>query len=58
MSDVSTPTTKVEMFGLFCGLMMTSQIVGNILGTFLLGKINNTVYFVVLAILGCNNETI
>lgn len=52
VSDVSTPTTKGELFGLFWGLMMASQIVGNILSTFILGKINNQVYFIVLAILG------
>lgn len=31
---------------------MASQIIGNILGTFILGKISNMVYFIVLGILG------
>ena len=32
--------------------MMSSQIVGNIITTFVLGKISNTVYFIVLTVLG------
>lgn len=31
---------------------MASQIIGNILGTFILGEISNLVYFIVLGILG------
>ncbi len=34
--------------------MMSSQIFGNLLGTFVLGRINNLVYFIILTILGCN----
>jgi hypothetical protein len=33
--------------------MMASQIIGNCLSTFILGKISDIVYFIVLAILGC-----
>lgn len=33
--------------------MMSSQIFGNILTTFVLGVIGNTVYLIVLTILGC-----
>jgi len=33
--------------------MMASQILGNLLGTFVLGRINNLVYFIILTILGC-----
>lgn len=33
--------------------MMTSQIFGNILTTFVLGLIGNTAYFIVLTVLGC-----
>ena len=58
VSDVSTPTTKGELFGLFWGLMMASQILGNILSTFILGEISNMVYFVVLGVLGCKWEVI
>ncbi len=32
--------------------MMSSQILGNLLGTFVLGRINNLVYFIILTILG------
>ncbi len=35
--------------------MMSSQILGNLLGTFVLGRINNLVYFIILTILGSNS---
>lgn len=31
---------------------MASQILGNVIGTFILGKISNMIYFIVLGILG------
>lgn len=33
--------------------MMSSQILGNLITTFVLGMISNVVYFLVLTILGC-----
>jgi hypothetical protein len=34
---------------------MSSQIVGNLITTFVLGLIGNTIYFLVLTVLGCKN---
>lgn len=44
---------KSELFGLFWGLMMSSQIFGNLLTTFVLGKMSTLTYFIVLTALGC-----
>jgi len=51
-SQVASADKKSELFGLFWALMMSSQIFGNCLSTFVLGKINNLVYFIILTILG------
>lgn len=51
-SQVASADKKSELFGLFWALMMSSQIFGNCLSTFVLGRINNLVYFIVLTILG------
>lgn len=51
-SKVASTDRKSELFGLFWGLMMSSQILGNCLSTFVLGRINNLVYFIILTILG------
>ena len=47
-----------DKFGIFWGLMMSSQIFGNVLSTFILGKVNNLVYFICLTILGGNLKLI
>ena len=52
-SQVASPDKKNELFGLFWALMMSSQILGNCLTTFVLGLVNNFIYFLVLTILGC-----
>lgn len=57
-SAVASENRKSELFGLFWGLMMSSQILGNLLTTFILGKMSNTVYFVLLTILGCTRSSI
>ena len=54
-SKVASIKRKSEVFALFWALMMASQILGNLLGTFVLGRINNLVYFIILTILGCNS---
>jgi hypothetical protein len=51
-SKVASADKKSELFGLFWALMMSSQILGNLLSTFVLGRINNLVYFIILTILG------
>lgn len=53
-SKVASEKRKSEVFALFWVFMMSSQILGNLLGTFVLGRINNLVYFIILTILGCN----
>jgi hypothetical protein len=52
VSEVAGPERKTELFGLFWSLMMSSQITGSLLTTFVLGIIGNTAYFLVLTILG------
>lgn len=52
-STVADKDSKSELFGLFWALMMSSQIIGNLLITFVLGKMNNFIYFLLLTILGC-----
>ena len=52
-SQVASPDKKSELFGLFWALMMSSQILGNTLTTFVLGKVNNFAYFATLTTLGC-----
>ena len=52
VSKVASETRKSELFGLFWSFMMSSQIWGNLLATFVLGRINNLVYFMILTILG------
>lgn len=54
-SQVADETRKSELFGLFWALMMSSQIIGNLLITFVLGKMSNLTYFILLTILGCNS---
>jgi MFS family permease len=53
-SQVASVDRKSELFGLFWALMMSSQITGNLLTTFILGKMSNLVYFILLTCLGCN----
>ena len=53
-SQVASGNRKNELFGLFWALMMSSQIIGNVLSTFVLGRINNLVYFIILTIIGGN----
>lgn len=53
VSEVAGPERKTELFGLFWSLMMSSQIAGNLITTFVLGLIGNTAYFLVLTVLGC-----
>lgn len=52
VSQVAGETRRTELFGLFWMLMMSSQIIGNLITTFVLGLVSNTVYFLVLTILG------
>lgn len=51
-STVADKNSKAELFGVFWALMMSSQILGNLLITFVLGKMSNFVYFMLLTILG------
>lgn len=53
VSQVADTNRKGELFGLFWGLMMSSQIIGNLLIVFVLGKLSNLTYFILLTILGC-----
>lgn len=53
-SNVADKDSKAELFGVFWALMMSSQIIGNLLITFVLGKLSNFIYFMLLTILGCN----
>jgi hypothetical protein len=55
VSGISDDDSKTKNFGLFWGLMMSSQIFGNILTTFIAGIIGNTAYFIVLTALGCTH---
>lgn len=52
VSQVAGEDRRTELFGLFWMLMMSSQIIGNLITTFVLGLVSNTVYFLVLTILG------
>lgn len=52
-SQVAGEKRKSELFGLFWALMMSSQIFGNLLTTFVLGTMSNFTYFLILTILGC-----
>lgn len=52
-SNVADKDSKAELFGVFWALMMSSQIIGNLLITFVLGKLSNFIYFMLLTILGC-----
>jgi MFS family permease len=53
VSDLASEESRTKLFAMFWGLMMTSQVFGSILTTFVLGVIGNTAYFIVLTILGC-----
>lgn len=52
VSDLAGEESRTKLFALFWGLMMTSQIFGSILTTFILGLIGTTAYFIVLTALG------
>lgn len=54
-SMVADKDSKAELFGMFWALMMSSQIIGNLLITYVLGKMSNFIYFLILTILGCKN---
>lgn len=58
VSQVAGEARKTELFGLFWSLMMSSQILGNLITTFILGLISNVVYFLVLTTLGCKRSSI
>ena len=58
VSQVAGESRKTELFGLFWSLMMSSQIAGNLITTFVLGLVSNVVYFLVLTTLGCKRSTI
>jgi hypothetical protein len=51
---VADENRKGELFGLFWALMMSSQILGNLLITFILSKLGEITYFYLLTTLGCN----
>lgn len=51
-SNVADENRKSQLFGLFWALMMSSQILGNLLITFVLGKMSNLIYVFILIILG------
>lgn len=51
VSTVAGEERKTELFGLFWMLMMSSQILGNVLITFVLGAIGKVAYFIVLTAL-------
>ena len=53
ISKISDEESRTKLFGLFWGIMISSQIFGNILTTFVLGLVGNTVYLIVLTVLGC-----
>ena len=55
-SQVASEGKKSELFGLFWALMMSSQILGNTITTFVLGKVSNFAYFLTLTILGCIHD--
>ena len=57
-SQVASADRKSSLNGLFWGLTMSSQIFGNTLTTFVLGKIGNLTYFMVLTALGCKINAI
>ena len=52
VSVVAGEDRKTELFGLFWMIMMSSQIFGNVLITFILGLIGKVAYFIVLTALG------
>ncbi len=54
VSTVAGEDRKTELFGLFWMIMMSSQIFGNVLITFVLGVIGKLAYFIVLTALGGN----
>ena len=58
ISVVAGETRKTELFGLFWMIMMSSQIFGNVLITFILGLIGKVAYFIVLTALGGKNSNI
>lgn len=53
VSDLASDENRTKLFALFWGIMMSSQILGSILTTFVLGLVSTTTYFIVLTILGC-----
>jgi MFS family permease len=53
VSDLAGEENRTKLFAMFWGIMMSSQILGSILTTFVLGLIGNTAYFIVLTVLGC-----
>lgn len=54
VSTVAGEERKTELFGLFWMIMMSSQILGNVLTTFVLGLIGKVAYFAALTALGGN----
>jgi MFS family permease len=58
VSQVAGEERKSELFGLFWSLMMSSQILGNLITTFVLGVVGQFTYFLVLTILGCKYQII
>jgi hypothetical protein len=56
VSDLAGEENRTKLFALFWGIMMSSQILGSILTTFVLGLIGTTAYFIVLTVLGCSYD--
>jgi MFS family permease len=52
VSVVAGDERKTELFGMFWMLMMSSQILGNVLIAFVQGPIGKIAYFIVLTCLG------
>jgi fucose permease len=51
---VADENSKSELFGLFWALMLSSQIIGNLLIIFVLSKLGPLTYFIILTVIGCN----
>ena len=53
-SESSRSDRKTELNGIFYSIFFSSQIIGNVLTTLVLGLIGTKIYFMVLTGIGCN----
>jgi MFS family permease len=58
IANIVPVESRNEMYGLFWGIRMTANILGNLISTFALSILNIQLYFIILVTLGCKSKYI